>query len=71
MEVEKKLKDIKSYNDTKRQSEDSSQPSRSRIHFKPTTTDQLMHEMVKQDRENLEKIFRETRLNYGRKGGNP
>ena len=37
----------------------------SRIRFKASgTTDEVMREAVRKDRENIEKLFKETRMNY-------
>jgi hypothetical protein len=53
------LKEIKSYNETKRNSDDSVEQRSSRIQFKATTkTEDVMKEMVRRDRENIEKIFK-------------
>ena len=66
LDVEKKLRDIQSYNATKRIAPEA-EPQSSRIQFRATAkAEEVMREVVRRDRENIEKIFKETRSNLGK-----
>lgn len=58
LDVEKKLRDIQSYNATKRNAPEAD-PQSSRIQFRATAkAEEVMKEMLRRDRENIDRVFK-------------